>query len=116
LAGCGNAPSSYSEETTEEGVSEAPAVGDGESDTLAAHEDVDLETTSDESSDMTFEDVGDVGLCTEDCSGHDAGFEWAKDNDITDASDCGGKSQSFIEGCEAYAETLEDQSDEEAEY
>lgn len=41
--------------------------------------------------------------CTGDCSGHDAGYEWASDNDISDPSDCGGKSTSFIEGCEAYA-------------
>lgn len=42
--------------------------------------------------------------CTEDCSGHEAGYEWAEEHDITDPSDCGGKSNSFIEGCEAYAE------------
>lgn len=41
--------------------------------------------------------------CTGDCSGHDAGYEWASENGITDPSDCGGKSASFIEGCEAYA-------------
>lgn len=37
-------------------------------------------------------------------SGHEAGYEWAAENDITEPSDCGGNSQSFIEGCEAYAE------------
>ena len=42
--------------------------------------------------------------CTIDCSGHDAGYEWAERKGISDASDCGGKSQSFIEGCESYAE------------
>ncbi|OGD09447.1 hypothetical protein A2397_02030 [Candidatus Amesbacteria bacterium RIFOXYB1_FULL_44_23] len=41
--------------------------------------------------------------CTGDCSGHDAGYEWAEEKGITDPSDCGGKSESFIEGCEAYA-------------
>ena len=41
--------------------------------------------------------------CTSDCSGHDAGYEWASENGITNPSDCGGKSASFIEGCEAYA-------------
>lgn len=41
--------------------------------------------------------------CTSDCSGHDAGYEWAEENGISDPSDCGGKSESFIEGCEAYA-------------
>lgn len=42
--------------------------------------------------------------CTEDCSGHDAGYEWADENGIDDPDDCGGKSWSFEEGCRAYAE------------
>lgn len=42
--------------------------------------------------------------CTVDCSGHEAGYQWAADNGITDPDDCGGKSWSFIEGCRAYAE------------
>ena len=41
--------------------------------------------------------------CTEDCSGHEAGYSWAENNDISDTSDCG-DSQSFAEGCEAYVE------------
>ena len=41
--------------------------------------------------------------CTDDCSGHQAGYDWAEENDISDPSDCGGNSQSFIEGCEAWA-------------
>lgn len=58
--------------------------------------------------------------CTDDCSGHEAGYEWAADNGISDPDDCGGKSDSFIEGCEAYAneqmmETDEDYSDYESE-
>lgn len=46
--------------------------------------------------------------CTEDCSGHEAGYEWAEENDITDPDDCGGNSQSFIEGCESYAEEYQE--------
>ena len=42
--------------------------------------------------------------CLGDCSGHLAGYEWAARHDIDDAASCGGKSQSFIEGCMAYAE------------
>lgn len=52
------------------------------------------------SSGLTFEGYE----CTEDCSGHEAGYAWAEENDITDPDDCGGNSQSFIEGCIAYAE------------
>lgn len=42
--------------------------------------------------------------CTVDCSGHEAGYEWAEENGIVDPDDCGGNSDSFIEGCQAYAE------------
>lgn len=42
--------------------------------------------------------------CTVDCSGHEAGYNWAAENGITDPDSCGGNSWSFIEGCRAYAE------------
>ena len=42
--------------------------------------------------------------CTDDCSGHEAGYEWAEENGITDPNECGGNSWSFEEGCQAYAE------------
>lgn len=42
--------------------------------------------------------------CTEDCSGHEAGYSWAEENNIDDTYDCDGYSQSFIEGCEAYVD------------
>lgn len=41
--------------------------------------------------------------CTSDCSGHEAGYRWAEDHGITDPTLCGGNSNSFIEGCQAYA-------------
>jgi hypothetical protein len=50
--------------------------------------------------------------CTEDCSGHQAGYDWAEQNGIEDSSDCGGNSQSFIEGCESYAEENNADSDD----
>ncbi|MCX6793401.1 MAG: hypothetical protein NTY12_05290 [Candidatus Falkowbacteria bacterium] len=42
--------------------------------------------------------------CTDDCSGHEAGYDWADEKGIDDVDDCGGNSQSFIEGCESYVE------------
>lgn len=41
--------------------------------------------------------------CKTDCGGHEAGYAWAERKGITDPDDCGGKSQSFIEGCRAFA-------------
>ena len=42
--------------------------------------------------------------CTVDCSGHEAGYDWAAENGIDDPDNCGGNSWSFTEGCRAYAE------------
>lgn len=50
--------------------------------------------------------------CTVDCSGHTAGYEWAERNGITSADECGGNSNSFIEGCQAFADEQEAMSDE----
>lgn len=47
--------------------------------------------------------------CTDDCSGHEAGAEWAQAHDLTDPDHCTGNSQSFIEGCmETVLQRLED--------
>ena len=54
--------------------------------------------------------------CTEDCSGHEAGYEWAEENGIIDADDCRGNSNSFIEGCESYTEEQESEEDYNDDY
>lgn len=41
---------------------------------------------------------------TTESSGHDAGYEWAEENGIDNIDDCGGNSDSFIEGCQSYVE------------
>lgn len=56
-----------------------------------------------------------VDQCTDDCSGHEAGYAWAEENDISDPSDCDGNSDSFIEGCETYAQEQLDQAEAEAQ-
>jgi hypothetical protein len=50
--------------------------------------------------------------CTVDCSGHEAGYQWAADHDIDDPDNCGGNSNSFIEGCRVYAEEQSQRSDD----
>lgn len=65
---------------------------------------------------QTFHGYG----CTQDCSGHEAGYNWAEENGITDPDDCDGNSQSFTEGCQAYAEeegpSYDDQGDDDDPY
>ncbi|PBB39623.1 hypothetical protein [Mesorhizobium sp. WSM3868] len=46
--------------------------------------------------------------CTDDCSGHEAGYDWAARNNITDERDCEGDSRSFNEGCQAYVDEQAD--------
>jgi len=41
--------------------------------------------------------------CTVDCSGYDAGYNWAKQRDIDDDDYCPDGNKSFYEGCVAYA-------------
>jgi hypothetical protein len=74
-------------------------------------EDVAVERAIDDLNYETYGSVGEPYGCTEDCSGHEAGFEWAKENGVTDGS-CYGDSESFNEGCQAYADAIEDQVSE----
>lgn len=57
-------------------------------------------------SDQTYEQTEGSEDCTVDCSGHDAGFTWAKEHEIEDPDECSGNSESFIEGCRAYGEEI----------
>lgn len=47
--------------------------------------------------------------------GHDAGYEWAEQNDITDTGYDEGNSESFNEGVRQYAEEIEEEELEEEE-
>ena len=51
--------------------------------------------------------------CSQDCSGHQAGYDWAGLHVIDDEDDCHGNSESFIEGCKAYVEENNDDLDNE---
>lgn len=64
--------------------------------------------------DLSYESYSSIGQpygCTDDCSGHEAGFEWAKEGGLTDGS-CYSESESFNEGCQAYADAIEDRVNE----
>ena len=53
--------------------------------------------------------------CTDDCSGHAAGYRWAEVQNISGASGCPsrGGSLSFYEGCLAYVEDPSRGADED---
>jgi len=47
--------------------------------------------------------LSDSYSCTSDCSGHQAGYDWARSNNICDPSYSSGNSQSFNEGVRAWS-------------
>lgn len=49
--------------------------------------------------------------CGEDCSGYDAGWNWAAETGLSEPVDCAGNSAAFVEGCVAY--TSENEGDGE---
>jgi hypothetical protein len=63
------------------------------------------EIAYEQAAELTYEDVGARSDCLDDCSGHNAGFEWARENGVTQSWDCPvTRSPSFVEGCEAFAQ------------
>lgn len=104
LGGCGTSKSSGSQ-TADRTAVEAQTVTDASATGVSEDEAHDRATETLAST--SFDDVADASMCTGDCGGHDAGFQWAKENGYTDASSCSGDSQSFIEGCEAYGAAFE---------
>ncbi len=57
----------------------------------------------DQADHLAYADVAGRTECTEDCSGHEVGFEWAKENGVEQSWDCPTSgSRSYREGCEAY--------------
>lgn len=44
----------------------------------------------------------DGNTCVGDCSGHQAGYDWAEQNNVDDESSCSAPSASFNQGCESY--------------
>lgn len=70
------------------------------------HSQASTATTEDASDDDSSDDPGSFHgyPCTVDCSGHQAGYDWAEQHDIDDEDSCGGNSQSFIEGCKSFVQ------------
>lgn len=61
---------------------------------------------------VSYKDVAGTSDCSSDCSGHEAGFEWARENGVNMAWDCPSSGNpSFIEGCGAYAGYVESEMD-----
>jgi hypothetical protein len=56
---------------------------------------------------LIYQEVEGSVDCAEDCSGHNAGFAYAQEHNIEDGGGCNNASASFVEGCEAYREQID---------
>lgn len=114
LAGCGSSDAYSDEDAQADAAADAAAEA---AYSAYAERGADSDGTGADPDTVDASDVEDAGdyACTQDCSGHEAGFQWAQEQNATDSSDCGGNSQSFIEGCEAFVEARQEQADQEAQ-
>jgi hypothetical protein len=111
-AGCSNRPASTSSssataapvlEVTAAPIAPAAAGGGGSE---AADGADDAAADSSDRADGAEAEMFHGYACTMDCSGHEAGYNWAEEHGITDPDDCPidpHHSHSFTEGCWAFA-------------
>lgn len=103
LGACEAAPAERTEFEQAQAESSAESLADRRAPSL----DYALVRAAVELADVAYADLGEPYGCTQDCSGHEAGVDWARENEIYSPDDCGGRSQSFLQGCKAYAEAVE---------
>ena len=123
LGACSPAKSStsHSEDETEEGAGEVAAAGynssgddeagesSDDSDSLTEHEPFDENAARDAAEEQLASESYDGSYgCTQDCSGHEAGWRWRAENGYAAA----GNSNSFSEGGQAYDDALESRVDD----
>ena len=102
LAACGSASATSDFE-------EAAESGSASEDTEAEREAFD-EDAAREKAEAEVASEGYDGPCTQDCSGHDAGFGWAAAGNPDGGTS---SSQSFDEGQQAYEDAVEDRIEED---
>ena len=101
--GAGSSDSSHSEYAATSSYEEAsPAYRE------PFDEDAARDAAEEEITDESYQSIGSPYGCTDDCSGHEAGFAWRRDNGFASP----GNSNSFDEGGRAFDEAVEDRVDE----
>jgi hypothetical protein len=102
-----------SDSSTEVGSSsedgeEAEAGYSGEEARADFDEDAAREAAEEEIASESYQSIGSPYGCTQDCTGHEAGFAWRRDNGYATP----GNSNSFSEGGQAFDEAVDDRADE----
>lgn len=88
------------------GCSESAKVEDTASEETSTYDDIEVaeEAATAEEAPTYSGQSFDGNPCIGDCSGHEAGYQWAEENGITDPDNCSTPSNSFNEGCQSYVE------------
>jgi hypothetical protein len=60
-----------------------------------------------ELSGATYRRLAGPSACSTDCATRQAGFDWARDNDIENPADCRGLAPPRAAGCRVYAQALQ---------
>ena len=74
---------------------------------IPVEEDEIQEDAEGELSDATYRQLAGPSACSTDCATRQAGFNWARDNDIENPGDCSGLEPPRAAGCRAYAQALQ---------
>lgn len=112
LAACGSAPEEGDTDSTTEYQSTSYFSGSVDSEEAIESDQEEREPFDEDAAreaaenDMAFESYRGIGRpygCTDDCSGHEAGFKWRRNNGYVTI----GKSRSFHEGAQAFEDEVE---------
>lgn len=94
--------------SSSEGGVEAEAGYSSEEKRADFNEEAARDTAEEEIAGESYQSIGTPYGCTQDCSGHEAGFAWRRDNGYATP----GNSSSFSEGGQAFDEAVDDRVDE----
>lgn len=113
LSACSGSDSTPSSGGSGGGYYAAADVTDEDEEREPFDEDAAREAAEEEIGSDTYAGIGMPYGCTDDCSGHEAGFAWRRDNGYVTS----GNSNSFREGAQAFEDAVDERVEEmEAEY
>jgi hypothetical protein len=113
LPACSGSDSTPSSRGSGGGYYAAADVTDEDEEREPFDEDAAREAAEEEIGSDTYAGIGMPYGCTDDCSGHEAGFAWRRDNGYVTS----GNSDSFREGAQAFEDAVDERVEEmEAEY
>ena len=113
LSSCGSGESDYSQDSSYQltgnySDEEEQSTGAFKDEREPFDEDAAREEAEQQVSSDSYTSIGSPYGCSTDCSGHEAGFEWRRDNGYV----TGGNSRSFEEGAQAFEDEVDNKVEE----